>query len=393
MRLVTVTLTLFKRMALLFILVALCLTLAILRPYQSRTLHFSRFDHIAVLLNDGKVLVAGGRVSGLDYISPIYYNLLTKWLWASTSLFYRDDQRLMTCEIFDPSAGTWKRTGDLIFGDPCAGLLLNSGKVFVGGFTRESHPEIYDPSSGKWELAPDSTPLVSLIRLPGPKGLLENGINSFTATVVDLNTGNWSQLDTGKQEPTDSLFVDLAGNKILWAHGTTSSNVECGCSIFNLSSLQWTSVEIPQNTVGFRGCRATLLNGGDILTTGGPTNSKCKLFDSKLYHWRITGQPLYQRLDEEVLPLSDGQILACGGRSGPQAQHILADSEIFDCKTETWHLTGALNQLRFDFTAILLKDGRVLVAGGLGGTTVREVHTLNNCELYDPVSGKWTLLQ
>ncbi len=238
--------------------------LASIAFYHHNTGHlqFSRFAHIAVLLNDGNVLLAGGEVSGSYSISPEYCNILTTYSWIPTSWFYTDEQVLKSCEVFDSATGAWKRTVDLVYGNPSSGLLLNSGKVFVGGF----HPQIYDPRIGKWEIAPDSTRLVDLIRQPGAKRLLENGINSFSATIVDLSTGNWARLDTGNREKhADSFFVE--------------------------------------------------------------------------------------------------------------------------------HSTGSMNQARFDFTATLLKDGRVLVAGGAQrGSIGPGYHELNSCELYDPTTGKWALL-
>jgi hypothetical protein len=49
-----------------------------------------------------------------------------------------------------------------------------------------------------------------------------------------------------------------------------------------------------------------------------------------------------------------------------------------------WSITGSMNEIRFDHTATLLKNGKVLVSGG--GTS----HFLNSSELYDPSTETWT---
>ena len=49
-----------------------------------------------------------------------------------------------------------------------------------------------------------------------------------------------------------------------------------------------------------------------------------------------------------------------------------------------WEYTGSLNTGRFDHTATLLPNGKVLVAGG----NLRR--RLASAELYDPASGSWT---
>jgi hypothetical protein len=80
--------------------------------------------------------------------------------------------------------------------------------------------------------------------------------------------------------------------------------------------------------------------------------------------------------------LLNGQVLVACGR----ARHFLGSAELYDPASGTWTATGRLVNGRVHHTANLLPDGKVLVAGGLGGAGAR-----NSAELYDPVSGTWTL--
>jgi hypothetical protein len=81
--------------------------------------------------------------------------------------------------------------------------------------------------------------------------------------------------------------------------------------------------------------------------------------------------------------LADGRVLVAGGRlDSPLVK--LRTAELYDPVTETWALTGSLNQERNSFTLTLLPDGKVLAAGGLG--TNGAVGTV---ELYDPATGAW----
>ena len=52
----------------------------------------------------------------------------------------------------------------------------------------------------------------------------------------------------------------------------------------------------------------------------------------------------------------------------------------------TWTPTGSLNTARADFTATLLPNGKVLVAGGFDISFTASA----SAELYDPASGTWT---
>ncbi len=81
--------------------------------------------------------------------------------------------------------------------------------------------------------------------------------------------------------------------------------------------------------------------------------------------------------------LKDGKALAAGGGVGQQA---IAAAEIFDPAAAVWQPTGAMNHARRGHQAVLLGDGRVLVAGGIA-----EGDLLSSAEIYDPGTAKWTI--
>ena len=61
-------------------------------------------------------------------------------------------------------------------------------------------------------------------------------------------------------------------------------------------------------------------------------------------------------------------------------------SELYDPASDTWTATGTMVTPRYNHTATLLPDGRVLVAGG----DVPPDHATDSAELYDPDTGTWT---
>jgi hypothetical protein len=67
----------------------------------------------------------------------------------------------------------------------------------------------------------------------------------------------------------------------------------------------------------------------------------------------------------------------------------LASAEVFDPATNTWTPTGSMSQARDLFQAVLLQDGRVLVAGG-HISLEPPYATFATAELYDPATGTWT---
>ncbi|HEX7490447.1 MAG TPA: kelch repeat-containing protein [Candidatus Limnocylindrales bacterium] len=102
---------------------------------------------------------------------------------------------------------------------------------------------------------------------------------------------------------------------------------------------------------------------------------------------RVVGvSPLSYSGGTTPVVLQDGRLLLIGGVT-PVPDHpggppsFLATASIYDPATGTTSPTGSMHSPRSGSHALLLKDGRVLVIGGLG---------LSSAEIYDPVSGTFT---
>jgi hypothetical protein len=97
--------------------------------------------------------------------------------------------------------------------------------------------------------------------------------------------------------------------------------------------------------------------------------------------------------------LKNGKVLIAGGTDGPWgiSESIYASAEIYDPATSTFSKTGSMKMARAEQTATLLDDGRVLMTGGYGCLLPRacvkqsSFDILASAELYDPTTGKFTL--
>ena len=89
--------------------------------------------------------------------------------------------------------------------------------------------------------------------------------------------------------------------------------------------------------------------------------------------------------------LPNGKELRTGGflvtTIPTNAFHVFSRAWLLDLATGKWKETGSMNVARWDHLAILLGNGKVLVAGGLDAKD----HRLSSVELYDPVTGKWAM--
>jgi hypothetical protein len=167
-------------------------------------LHVARIGHVAARLADGRVMVLGGHDTYtpqthtyvIENSAEIYDPAVDAWTVVSGPLTPRDypsltllndgklliaggldaaDQAVSTSELFDPSTGQWMQTGSFWNPGPHAypvvwkrwghtATLMADGRVLVtGGFPEEwimetlAQAQVYDPATGLWSDAGDMT--------------------------------------------------------------------------------------------------------------------------------------------------------------------------------------------------------------------------------------------
>ena len=103
--------------------------------------------------------------------------------------------------------------------------------------------------------------------------------------------------------------------------------------------------------------------------------------------WTATGEMTEARTHYTATLLPDGKVLVAGGRIGANGDRSANSAELYDPASGTWTATGSMQGARDGQTATRLLDGTVLVAGGDSRADGSAVAT---AELYDPDTGTWT---
>src|SRR5262249_56123040 len=96
--------------------------------------------------------------------------------------------------------------------------------------------------------------------------------------------------------------------------------------------------------------------------------------------------------DATATLLRNGKVLVAGGLAG---NHQVSSAELYNPATGTWSATGSMTKARSGQTATLLPNGQVLVAGGgcngsgYGCDSGSFLETQRSAELYNPATGTW----
>jgi hypothetical protein len=94
-------------------------------------------------------------------------------------------------------------------------------------------------------------------------------------------------------------------------------------------------------------------------------------------HFSFTGSLAKERYAHSATLLPNGKVLVAGGGGGTSA---LLSAELYDPATGSWTATGNLVAISFGATAIVLQNGKVLLPGNGPGTA----------QLYDPATESWS---
>jgi N-acetylneuraminic acid mutarotase len=343
----------------------------------------ARFEHSATLLNDGRVLVAGGSDASGSFLASV--------------------------EIYDPVARTWNAGASMA--NPRAlhsATLLADGRVLVTGGVDASGvlnaPEVYDPTADSWTSAGTmSSPRVfhSAALLPNGQVLIAGGQAGVQAQAgalgsaerYDPSTNSWSAAATMQQAASSTGAVLLASGKVLLA-GTLGQ-------IYDPVADSWqaaTSPPGPGNQLpGPGGSAALLLADGRVLAGGGfgYLAGMATLYDPVVQSWSPTHFAFAPYASMTELP--DGRVLFIGGigHGGVTADSSqyqpLAGATVLDPQTGAATVLGSQAYAGAFAAASVLADGRVLVSGGSNYYRVPQTATaVASAGIFDPTTNTWT---
>lgn len=281
----------------------------------------SRAAHTATLLNDGKVLIVGG--------------------------FSGNENGMASTEIFDSAAKTFTSGGNMSVNRAShSATLLTDGKVLIaGGF---------------------------------------NGNYLDSAEIYDAKTGRFTPTGKMTMPRSEHIAVLLNSGKVLLAGGVgTGWTFLADAEIYDPASNTFTKTG--NMTSARESHTATLLKDGNVLITGGHQGRRsaitiyasAEIYDSKNGTFTAAANLTVKRHKHDATLLDDGTVLIVGGSDERDSRGAYTSVEIYNPKTKTFAKSGEMNLSRYKLqrTTVLLKNGKILIAGGA-----------NQAEIYDPAT-------
>jgi hypothetical protein len=321
--------------------------------------------------------------------------------------------------VWDPTTQSFTMLPHLDYDIFCSGhTFMADGRLIVMGGHHmandvgENTVSVYDPSANSWTTLPNmnagrwyptTTTLANgdILVLAGTK----NGYGdvNLIPQVWQTSSRTWRSLTTAQQQ----------GNYPTWPDYYPYMYVAPNGKVFNAGPQQtsryldtsgtgvWSNVA--NSSLLYRDYGSSVMyDDGKILIVGGnprepdpnaqPTNlpsATAEVIDLKATTpaWRSVSPMSIGRRHLNTTLLPDGKVLVTGGSSFPGFDKPLGAvlyAEMWDPDTETWAIMAGYTRYRgYHSNAVLLPDGRVLIAGGghpnpPGGTEEK------NAEIYSP---------
>jgi hypothetical protein len=292
-----------------------------------------------------------------------------------------------------------------------ATLLPNGTVLLVGGYGASGDAtataEIYDatdPAADKFTAVANvpgkdapAAHTATLITKSGKAMVLIAGGGSALSRLYDVTAKTWSSSGS-MPVPRSAHTATLVGTKVFVAGGEDNSSNALQSTVF-YDIAAGTFANGPTMLAARELHTATVIANGKVLLSGGTTRSG--------NNYSVALTPLAEIYDpgnaatpfaaasfasgtgryghgatalNAASGLPDGRVLITGGSVNYPCGVPLGTSELFASGT---FATGVpLTSGRLGHTATLLKDGRVLVAGGLGGSTNNSCTPLSTVEIW-----------
>lgn len=363
-----------------------------------------------VALSLGSVDAAGSDPAQIgSWAAPVPMGVIgihAALLPSGKVLFYElPGSTLERARVFDPVTGVSTVVDPgLDWSVFCSGMsIMPDGRVFATGGEpprTATHPVgtgiesavFFDPAANTWTPAPSMHHprwYPSNVSMPDGTILVAGGESVPTGAdkmikpmeSFDPATGSWTTL------PASANTTGLYPRTVLLPNGhVLLAGPQRGTKEYDPATMSWKAVASmifgarkAGGVVLLPGLDRVLAAGGG---KGGAATATSELLDlaAAKPRWTSTGPMQIARMNQNLVLLPDGTVLAVGGGQKGNFGNPVRTAELFDPATGTWRtMATQIAPRSYHSTALLLPDGRVISAGSNSGKAEETM-----VEIYSP---------
>ncbi|MBI3565002.1 MAG: IPT/TIG domain-containing protein, partial [Elusimicrobia bacterium] len=390
---------------------------------QGPPMSTARIVAAGTTLKDGRFLVSGGIANNPTLASAEVYDPATNaWTTVASMATARYGHTLTTlpdgrvlaaggtpaAEIYDPASNAWTAAGAMRDDHNQGVAALVGGKVLVVGGSGAlaggpmATSDAYDLATGAWSAGPTlSTPRVFLalaqpadgrvLAIGGATGGYPTpalaGVERLSAPTATVAATGVAVADAQHLSGTVALTGAATGywDAVVAESGGRVAELPAAFRVLAApapppAALTLASVAPSSAATGTTASLTAVGTGFDATTTLALERAAVAQGT-----WSATGAFGQGRFLGYSTKLRDGRVLLVGGMVEGDARG-LANADLYDPATGAWTAAAPMNQGREQFAGVRLADGRVLVTGGAGPSTA----IVASAEVFDPAAGTWT---
>jgi len=344
---------------------------------------FARAQHMAVRLNDGRVLVVGGRDAGTLVARQMY--------------------------VFDPSSEVFTACGSILTSGPLGSVavtLADGNVLLVGGVPASAFSNAVLINAQTGAVTPTSGQPHSRrvwgtgTRLAGDKVLFVGGLlatgndgNAIevsttadpTAEIYDAATGAFTvlpaALSVGRYKHT---AVTANDGRVLVYGGETENGQAAPPELYDPATGNFSVLVAPESNVRENHSAVQAADGG-IWIIGGDDGTHLSALTSVM-RFDPASTTFSHALDLATprtllaaAALADSRVLVAGGASDLVPNRIESSSELIGTTTKLSMAGPQMSATRYSFTMTPLSNGKILILGGLD----QDGNPMASAEIYE----------
>ena len=212
-------------------------------------------------------------------------------------------------------------------------------------------------------------------------GVTTGNLPTATTDIYDQKLGIWKPGPTMGSKRVGHTATLLKDGTVLVVGGETGTGITASAELLNTTGIA--AYSLMSLTFARAGHAAVLIGDGKVLVTGGSdsvghTWKQAEAYDPIGHRWLPAGNMAFPRTALSMRMLPDGSAIAIGGDKN-------GTSERYSPSSNSWSGLAQMSSVRYNSASVVLRDGRILVAGGIASA-----NPISSAEVFTPSTSTWS---